>query len=239
MRGIIDADLFCHWAAYGSDTPEESAEMTAELIIETMEASFADEFLVAVKGKGNFRKEVGNYKANRKELDEDTKAKLVAGHKVLVNDFGAVMAHGMEADDQCRMWAEEAKAEGVPYVIIGEDKDLRCIAGPHFNPKKKQHFYVEEDEADMFFHAQLLAGDSTDGIPGLWRVGLKTAMNKFLKDVPMGERMGRVLEVWEEKQPDTWEEKLRETGIHIHILRSADDSFDKVMEEYYASTVPV
>ena len=77
----------------------------------------------------------------------------------------------------------------------------------------------------MLYHCQLLAGDSTDGIPGLWRVGLVTAKKKFLCDTPMGERMAKVIEVYKEKCGDEWHDKLMETGSLIHILRSHDDSF--------------
>ena len=214
--------------------------MLQDLLFEGMNGSFAEKFVFAVKGKGNFRKDFyPQYKSNRKPVDDLTKAKLVATHKVMLEQYDAVMADGMEADDLVRIWAEEARQQSCPFVIIAEDKDLKCIPGPHYNPKKMLHFHVSEDDADMLYHSQLLAGDPTDGIPGLWRVGLKTAQNKMLKDVPMGERMERVVEVYKEKHEEEWEEKLVETGTLIHILRSRDDSFNKVMEDYHVSTIPV
>ena len=225
MLGIIDADVLVHWSARASDTPEEAVEMVHELMTEAMEMSFAEEFLVAVKGKGNFRKDVtGDYKANRKKLDEDLKLRLSAVHRTLVRDYSAVPADGMEADDQVRIWAEEARKEGKAYVIIAEDKDLRCIPGPHFNPKKREITHVTEEEADLLYHMQLLTGDSADNIKGLWRVGPVKA-RKALQDVPMGERMEKVIEMYKERHPEDWRDRLMECGSLIHILRTPDDAF--------------
>lgn len=225
MLGIIDADVLVHWAARGSDTVDEAVEMLHELMEEAMEISFAEEFRIAVKGKGNFRKDVtGDYKANRKELDVDLKSRLSAVHRTVVRDYGGVPAHDMEADDLVRIWAEEARAEGVPFVIIAEDKDLKCIPGVHYNPKKREFAHVSEDEADLLYHMQLLVGDSADNIKGLWRVGPVKA-RKALVDVPMGERMDTVIEMWQEKHPDDWRERLQQCGSLIHILRTHDDEF--------------
>ena len=56
------------------------------------------------------------------------------------------------------------------------DKDLRCIPGAHYNFDKKEHFEVSHEEARQFFLAQTLAGDVTDGVPGIKGVGMKTAV---------------------------------------------------------------
>ena len=58
--------------------------------------------LVAVKGRGNFRKDLYSaYKTNRKDLDDDLKEALTYGHEFMCDEYNAVMADGMEADDLC------------------------------------------------------------------------------------------------------------------------------------------
>ena len=64
------------------------------------------------------------------------------------------------------------KADTVCCTI---DKDLRCIPGSHYNFDKKEHYEVSHEEARQFFLAQSLAGDVTDGVPGIKGVGMKTA----------------------------------------------------------------
>jgi 5'-3' exonuclease len=60
-------------------------------------------------------------------------------------------------------------------VICTIDKDLRTIPGLHYNFDKKTHSCVTPEEANRFFLTQALAGDPTDGIPGIPGVGMKTA----------------------------------------------------------------
>ena len=225
MLGLIDGDVFLHWAAHGSDTPDDAVQMLNDILEEAKETSWAEEFKIAIKGKNNFRKNVTDtYKAKRKPPDEDTKEKLVACAKAIVKDHEAVMAHGMEADDYIRIWSEEARAAGIEFIVIAEDKDLLCIGGRFFNPKKREMRFIDENEADLLYHSQLLTGDSADDIKGLFRVGPKTA-EKWLKDVPMGERMDVVIKKWQEYHPEDWYDKLMTCGKLIHILKSHDDSF--------------
>ena len=232
MLALIDGDVQIFWAAAGSEDEADCIDKLHKIMQESIESCFTDEYKLAIKGKGNFRKDLYPfYKAKRTAPEEDIKARLKVAHSTLLKEYNAVMAHGMEADDQVRIWAEEARTAGQPFVVVAEDKDLKCIVGKHYNPKKSLHFTMNEDEADLFFHAQLLAGDPTDDIPGLWRVGLKTAMNKLLLDVPMGERMDKVVEVYKEKCGDEWYDKLLETGSLIHILKTPDDIF-KIEEKY-------
>lgn len=225
MIGLVDCDVLIYWAAVKSEDPADAEEFFRSLFEETTEGSWADEFRVAMKGKNNYRKKLyPHYKGNRAPLEEDMKAKLRAAGNVAIKEYGAVPAHGMEADDLVVIWAEELRTAGEDWIIIGEDKDLKTIPGKFYNPKKNIIEHVSEDEADMFYHQQLLAGDPTDGIIGLKGVGYKTAA-KLIGDAPLGSRMERVIEVWQEKRPDDWYEGLMETGTLVHILRSHEDFF--------------
>jgi len=60
------------------------------------------------------------------------------------------------------------------------DKDLQCIPGLHYNFDKNESFEVSHQDAYEFFLRQSMAGDATDGIPGIRGVGMKTA-EKILK----------------------------------------------------------
>lgn len=64
------------------------------------------------------------------------------------------------------------------------DKDLNCIPGWHMNFDKEgddRTYKVSREEADKFFLEQTLAGDPTDGVPGIKGVGMKTAKKILAK----------------------------------------------------------
>ena len=152
--------------------------------------------MVAVKGHGNFRKDLfPKYKANRKDLDENLKVALTYGHEYMCKKWDAVMADGMEADDLVAIWAYEAREAEAAYVIAGIDKDLLQIPGNHYNFVKKTHQFVDDDKANLNLMLQCLTGDGTDNIPGIKGVGPKTA-EKILKGVPMERRWNRIRASW-------------------------------------------
>ena len=171
-----------------------------EIEKEVMMATFEDvTMMVAVKGRGNFRKDLyPEYKAQRKELEEDMKAALNYGHQYMVDKWGAVQADGMEADDLVSIWAYEARAAEQQYVICGIDKDLLQIPGNHYNFGKKTNDFIDDDTANLNLMLQCLTGDSTDNIPGIKGIGPKKAAT-ILNGVPMARRWDRVRAAWRAK----------------------------------------
>ena len=152
--------------------------------------------LVAVKGKGNFRNDLySKYKANRKPLDEDVKKALNYGHNYMKEKYDAVQADGMEADDLVSIWANEARDSNLNYFVVGIDKDLLQIPGNHYNFTKREHRFVDDDEADLCLMLQCLTGDTSDNIPGIRGIGPKRAAT-LLANIPMGRRWSRVRAAW-------------------------------------------
>ena len=75
------------------------------------------------------------------------------------------MVEGEEADDQLSI---RCALKGDTIATI--DKDLNNTAGWHYNWQKDDLYCVGKIEADRNFYRQLLVGDSTDNIPGLFRI---------------------------------------------------------------------
>lgn len=158
---------------------------------------FTDELtiLYAVKGKGNFRKDLSpDYKSHRPELDKKVRDKLNYLHKYAVSK-GAIQADGMEADDLVSIWAYEALDNKEDYVICGIDKDLLQIPGHHYNYGKDTWQLINEEEALHNLYLQCLTGDSADNIPGLKGIGPKKA-EKILAGVPLSRQWKKIKSTW-------------------------------------------
>ena len=201
---LIDADSIYFRIACVTKKPKDIRQgidhTMKEIQKEVMTATFENvDVLVAVKGRGNFRKDLyPKYKAQRKDLEEDMKAALNLGHKYMVEKYDAVQADGMEADDLVSIWAYEAREAEQQYVICGIDKDLLQIPGNHYNFGKKVHDFVDDDTANLNLMLQCLTGDSTDNIPGIKGIGPKKAAT-ILNGVPMARRWNRVRAAWRSK----------------------------------------
>lgn len=150
------------------------------IILDNMLATPHTSYQLFVQGEDNFRYDIySQYKANR---DPDSKPVHIAEiKKYLVERWGALVVDGEETDDrvswlQCTMPVETC--------IVSIDKDLLNTPGWHYNYDTGELFEVSEQDAELHFARQLLTGDSTDNIPGLPRVGKKTAEKILPEWVP-------------------------------------------------------
>lgn len=111
------------------------------------------------------------YKGNRSEADRPEL--LTPIKEWMIEEYDAELQVGQEADD-----ALSIAACTLGHGIATIDKDLDGCPGWHFNWVKNDIYYVTEEEADRFFYNQMLTGDSTDNIPGLFKRTGKKAMAK-------------------------------------------------------------
>jgi len=208
----------------------ESWENFEKLVNTLVDELWAIGYFMAVKGEGNFRHDLySEYKANRarqKEKRPDNRSKFVnAITKLAVLNGYATPADGMEADDLVRIKAEELRESGEDFTIVTIDKDLRCIPGKFYDPKKKEHFEISEEEATKFYYEQLLSGDSSDNIPGVPGVGPINAQ-KMLAGINSEEEYQEiVVSNYLAAYEDDWEVMLELNGKLLYILKSIDDSF--------------
>jgi len=124
--------------------------------------------IVLLSGDTNFRTEWAKtqpYKGNRNQ-DKPFHYQNIRDYLITVGR--AVIVEGEEADDQLsiRCMARDN------HVICTVDKDLDNTPGLHYNWNKpdKGVYDVGPVEADRNFYLQLLSGDSTDNIPGLFKL---------------------------------------------------------------------
>jgi DNA polymerase-1 len=138
-------------------------------------------------GRYSFRNEFyPEYKANRDEPPEDLVPQFA-----LVRDatraFGvpAIEKKGFEADDLIATYARQAFEAGARVTIVSSDKDLMQLIRDGkvemLDTMKNKRIGPDEVvekfgvQPDKVIEVQALAGDSTDNVPGVPGIGVKTA----------------------------------------------------------------
>ena len=227
MIAIIDADSCIYQSAWDQPDLDAAFENYQNILNKYwIEPVWADEKIIYCAGKDNFRYNLcPQYKSNRKDPPEKAKffRPLI---QLLIDKELAIPSNGMEADDMVRIKATECANEWLDFTVVHIDKDLDCIPGKHFNPKREEFYEIDEDTADLLYWTQMLKGDPTDNLPGLPKIGPKKA-EAMLKGVPMNRRKKRVVAAYRAKYGIVnWKEKLLETANGIHILRDPTDFFE-------------
>lgn len=140
----------------------------------------------------SFRAELdGNYKANRPAPPEDLSIQIKRTRELLdAHRIHIWQQDGVEADDIIASAVQHALLLSLQVVIVSADKDLMQLVGPSvvmWDTMRDKVYGPAEVEAKFGVPpAQLrdllaLTGDSSDNIPGVPSVGLKTAA-KLLQD---------------------------------------------------------
>src|SRR5499427_2960462 len=170
-----------------------------------------------------FRNQIyDKYKANRPPPPEDLIPQFplireaAKAFNLTVCELG-----GYEADDLIATYARMAVEAGATCTIVSSDKDLMQLVRPGvemYDPIKKvklgpeavmEKFGVTPDKV---IDVQALAGDSTDNVPGVPRIGVKTAaqlINEYGNLEALLERAGEI------KQPKRREALL----VHAELAR--------------------
>lgn len=124
--------------------------------------------VVVFGGADNFRYRLyPDYKANRKDLHRPYHLRELRDY-VLCNHPGSVF-NGMEGDDAIGVLSD------LGSVVMSNDKDLDQLPGRHYNWRRSCFYTMSRGEALASLYRQALTGDSTDNIPGIYRLGPKTA----------------------------------------------------------------
>ena len=149
-------------------------------------------FVVVFDAKGKtFRHDLyPDYKANRPPMPEDLREQIEPLHQ-LVTAMGLpmVIESGVEADDVIGTLATTAAADGFSVVISTGDKDMAQLVNQQvtlensMSNSRMDHAGVVakfDVRPDQIIDYLALIGDTSDNIPGVPKVGPKTAA-KWLK----------------------------------------------------------
>lgn len=195
MIALIDSDIIAYRVSFAcKDENTATANRTADGYVfdllmcgvdNCFSGCYVDQWKLYLTGKGNFRNDIAStavYKGNRTAPKPEHLADV---RKHLVEEWGAEVTEGQEADDAI---AIAATKHGDKCVIVSVDKDLDQLTGWHYNFVKKRNYFVTPEEAQLNFYKQILTGDAADNIMGLRGIGNVKA-GKILSECQTEEEM--------------------------------------------------
>lgn len=137
------------------------------------------------------------YKGTRKPMPEELREQVPVMKEVLqAMGIRIIEQAGYEADDILGTLAKRAEAEGIEVSLVSGDRDLLQIATDKIKiriPKTKggkteiEDYYAADVEAKyqvnpiQFIDLKALMGDTADNIPGVPKVGEKTATDLMVQ----------------------------------------------------------
>ena len=148
------------------------------------------------KGK-TFRDDIyAEYKANRASMPDDLRAQVAPLHEAIkAMGWPLIMENGVEADDVIGALAKQAEREGVRVIISTGDKDIAQLVNENVTlVNTMPNAFRRGDEVldiagvenkfglppSLIVDYLVLIGDTSDNVPGVEKVGPKTAV-KWLK----------------------------------------------------------
>ena len=182
----------------------------------------------------NFRNDIyPEYKANRDAPPEELRPQFALIREATVA-FGlpSIELEGYEADDLIATYAREAEAQGIETVVVSSDKDLMQLVREHvymFDPMKDQVIGPDEVMAkfgvtpDKVVDVQSLAGDSTDNVPGVPGIGVKTAALLLDEYGDLDTLLERAGEIKQNKRRENLIEYADLARVSRELVRLKDD----------------
>ena len=182
-----------------------------------------------------FRNEIySDYKANRSEAPDDLAPQFEYIRKsVLAFNLPSVELMNYEADDLIATYTEKILKDGGKVTIVSSDKDLMQLYKKNvriFDPMKNK-FISDEDVQKKFgvnsnkvIDVQSLAGDSSDNVPGVPGIGIKTAAELINKYGDLETLLNSAHEIKQNKRRETLIENKDKALISKKLVTLKSDA---------------
>jgi DNA polymerase I len=195
-------------------------------------------------GRKTFRNEIySHYKANRSEAPDDLAPQFEYIRKsVVAFNLPAVDLPNYEADDLIATYVEQILSKGAKVTIVSSDKDLMQLYKKDvrlFDPMKNK-FITSDDVITKFgvspekvIDVQSLAGDSSDNVPGVPGIGVKTAAELINKYGTLEKLLNNAHEIKQNKRRETLIENKDKAIISKKLVTLIKDvPVEKKIEEF-------
>ena len=182
-----------------------------------------------------FRNEIySDYKANRAEAPDDLAPQFEYIRKsVLAFNLPSIELINYEADDLIATYVEQILKKGAKVTIVSSDKDLMQLYKKDvriYDPMKNK--FISEDDIKKKFgvdsskviDVQSLAGDSSDNIPGVPGIGVKTAADLINKYGDLETLLNSANEIKQNKRRETLIENKDKALISKKLVTLKNDA---------------
>ncbi|CAN5152472.1 DNA polymerase I [soil metagenome] len=185
-------------------------------------------------GRTTFRNEIyDKYKANRPEPPEDLIPQFpLIREAAKAFNVSVCELEGYEADDLIATYARLAVEAGGTCTIVSSDKDLMQLIRPGvemFDPIKQKRLGPEAVmekfgvTPDKVVDVQALAGDSTDNVPGVPGIGVKTAAQLLGEYGDLETLLARAGEIKQPKRREALQQNAELARISKRLVQLRDD----------------
>jgi len=191
-----------------------------------------------------FRNEIySDYKANRSEAPDDLAPQFEYIRKsVVAFNLPSIDLPNYEADDLIATYAEQILEKGAKVTIVSSDKDLMQLHKKNvrlFDPMKNK-FITPEDivtkfgvSAEKVIDVQSLAGDSSDNVPGVPGIGVKTAAELINKYGTLEKLLDSTHEIKQNKRRETLTKNKDKAIISKKLVTLMKDApVERKIEEF-------
>ena len=182
----------------------------------------------------NFRNEIyKDYKANRSDPPDDLAPQFEYIRKAVeAFNVPCIEQLNYEADDLIATYAKQIINMGAKVTVISSDKDLMQLVSKNirlYDPMKSK--VIGEKEVNEKFgvkptqviDVQSLAGDSSDNIPGVPGIGIKTAAELINKYKNLETLLKKAEEIPQKKRKQTIIENKNSALISKKLVTLKDD----------------
>ncbi len=184
--------------------------------------------------KKNFRNEIySEYKANRSEAPEDLIPQFEYIRKsVKAFNLPSIELINYEADDLIATYAKKIIKAGAKVTVISSDKDLMQLVSNNirlYDPMKSKVLGEKEVlekfgvKPNQVIDVQALAGDSSDNVPGVPGIGIKTASELINKYKTLDVLLKRADEIPQNKRRETLLENKDKAILSKQLVTLKDD----------------
>jgi len=182
----------------------------------------------------NFRNEIyKDYKANRSETPDDLVPQFEYIRKaVRAFNLPSIEQLNYEADDLIATYVKQIRNLGAKVTIISSDKDLMQLVSKNirlFDPMKSK-VIGEKEVMEKFgvkpqqvIDVQSLVGDSSDNVPGVPGIGVKTAAELINKYKTLDRLLDKAGEIPQKKRKETLINNKKTALISRELVTLKDD----------------
>jgi DNA polymerase-1 len=200
-------------------------------------------------GRETFRNKIyDKYKANRPPPPEELVPQFpLIRDAVKAFNVASIEQDGFEADDLIATYAKQVTDAGGDVTIISSDKDLMQLVRPGVgmldgmkNKKIGRDEVIERFGVppEKVVDVQSLAGDSTDNVPGVPGIGIKTAAELIKEYGDLDTLLARASEIKQPKRREKLIEFAEQARISRELVRLKDDVPETVPVEAFGVRDP-